>query len=473
MPNKNAGINGILEKVLQKITPSKSEHREIENIMKKVLNKTEEIIKPLKLSHTIAGSFMRNTYMLDKKEFDVFIMFPESYSREKLEKMGLKIGEKIVKSLKGKYIIAYAEHPYVRAKINGYEVDIVPCYKIKDPSKIKSAVDRTPFHNEWLKKHLSPRLTSEVRLLKQFLKANGIYGSDTKTEGFSGYLCELLIVRYKYFNKLLEAASKWKAGEVFIDLENYYKPQERGKVAKNKFKGQPLIVIDPVDPKRNVASALSPANFVKFVNLCRDFLEKPSMSFFFKKVKIDYKKLEKSLNSRETQFLAVVFKKPNIIPDILYPQLRKTAKRIKNILEEYEFSVLGFDVWTNGNCIILLELEVWKLPNIRKLIGPPIFSKKHSQEFINKYKNHGRIWIENDCYVAEIERKFTQADEKIRHSLSVSLKVLKQKGIASYIAESIHKHGFKLLNNKQIISLAKKNEDFACFLWEYLKRRFF
>ena len=129
MPNKNAKIDRILEKVLQKIIPNKTEHREIENIMKKVTSKTEKIIEPFKLSYTIAGSFIRNTYMLDKKEFDIFIMFPESYSREKLEKMGLKIGEKIVKSLKGKYIIAYAEHPYVRARINGYEVDIVPCYK--------------------------------------------------------------------------------------------------------------------------------------------------------------------------------------------------------------------------------------------------------------------------------------------------------------------------------------------------------
>lgn len=473
MPNKNAKIDRILEKVLQKIIPNKTEHREIENIMKKVTSKTEKIIEPFKLSYTIAGSFIRNTYMLDKKEFDIFIMFPESYSREKLEKMGLKIGEKIVKSLKGKYIIAYAEHPYVRARINGYEVDIVPCYKIKDPSKIKSAVDRTPFHNEWLKKHLSPRLTSEVRLLKQFLKANDIYGSDTKTEGFSGYLCELLIVKYKYFNKLLEAASKWRAGDVFIDLENYYKPNERKKVAKTRFKGQPLIVIDPVDPKRNVASALSPANFVKFVNLCREFLKKPSTSFFFKKTKIDYKKLENLLNSRETQFLAVVFKKPNIIPDILYPQLRKTAKRLKNILEEYEFEVMGFDVWSNSDCAVLLELKIWKLPKVRKLTGPPIFSKKHSQEFINKYKGRGRIWIENDHYVAEVERKFTLADEKIKHSLSVGVKTLKQKGIASYIAESIHKHGFKVLNNKQIIKLAKKNEGFAQFLWKYLKREFF
>jgi len=62
-------------------------------------------------------------------------------------------------------VIAYAEHPYVRAQITHkteskpaekivYDVDIVPCYAVKKATEIKSAVDRTPFHNKWLEKNL-------------------------------------------------------------------------------------------------------------------------------------------------------------------------------------------------------------------------------------------------------------------------------------------------------------------------------
>ncbi len=37
----------------------------------------------------------------------------------------------------------YASHPYVTGYIEGYYVDFVPCYNIKDSEELKSAVDRT------------------------------------------------------------------------------------------------------------------------------------------------------------------------------------------------------------------------------------------------------------------------------------------------------------------------------------------
>ena len=96
------------------------------------------------------------------------------------------------------YEIRYAEHPYVHGIVKGVEVDVVPCYRLKDASRIKSAVDRTPFHHEWLKDRIKGK-ENEVRLLKGFLKANGLYGAEYKVRGFSGYLCELLIMFYGSF----------------------------------------------------------------------------------------------------------------------------------------------------------------------------------------------------------------------------------------------------------------------------------
>ncbi len=455
----------ILQQVLKKITPSEQEKQAVHSVIEDVLAETKRIIKPHGLSVVLAGSFTRNTWLSHKKEFDIFIQFPVDTEREKLEKMGLELGKKIVKSFKGAHVVAYAEHPYSRCKIRGYDVDIVPCYKVESAEKIKSAVDRTPFHNQYLSKNLHPHQSADVRLLKTFCKVNGLYGSDLKTQGFSGYLCELLVIKYDSFKNLLAQASGWLPGQAFIDLAGKYSG------SKKEFWNQPLVVIDPVDPKRNVAAALSPAVFVKFVNLCKQFLEKPSENFFFKKQKkIKNAEIYKKIKSRGTLFLGIKFSRPNEVDDIVYPQLRKTAKRLSDILKEYEFACIGSAAYADKkSCMIIFELEVWSLPNIRRIPGPPVFAIKNAQEFVNKYKNLGRVWVEEDRWVAETKRPFKEAEKKLVDSLSESAKILKAKGIASYMADSIAK-GFKVLGSTQLLKSA--DQDLLKTIKNYLEENF-
>jgi tRNA nucleotidyltransferase (CCA-adding enzyme) len=465
--------NGVLKQVLRKITPTPKERKDLEAVIDRAVGVTEKIIKPLALRHTLAGSFTRDTWMPDKKEFEIFILFPEDYPRERLEKMGLEIGKEIVRALKGSCRVAYAEHPYTRAKILGYDVDIVPCYKVSSASRIKSAVDRTPFHNKWISGHLPEKLSSDVRLLKQFTKAMGIYGSDARTLGLSGYLCELLIIHYGSFQKFVQSASIWEAGRIFIDLETHHKA---GKVPKNlreRFRDQPLVVIDPVDPKRNVAAAFSTENFMKLVKASRDFLRNPAEGFFFRRPeKPSIRHLQELLKPRQTRLLALSFRRPDVIDDVWWPQLRRTALRLKDILEEYEFLVMGYDVWSEekGQGIILLEMEVWKLPSIRRIIGPPVFIEDRSQEFLKKYKPLGKTWVESNRWVAEVKRQWQEADKKLKDSLSDPLKGLKAKGISSYIAKSVSGKKFRILKEKEILNLAKKSRDFGLFLKHYLEK---
>ncbi|MBI4163652.1 MAG: CCA tRNA nucleotidyltransferase [Candidatus Aenigmarchaeota archaeon] len=465
-------LDSVIQTVLKKITPSEEENKKIHGIIEDVLAQTKKIIKPHDLSVVLAGSFTRDTWLAHKKEFDLFIQFPENTTREKLEKLGLEVGKKIAESLKGSYLIAYAEHPYVRSKIHGYDVDIVPCYKVASAEKIKSAVDRTPFHNEYLSKNLKKTQSAEVRLLKQLCKANGLYGSDLKTQGFSGYLCELLTIEYGNFKNLVVSASKWLPGQVFIDLGKKYSGD------KKEFSGQPLIIIDPVDPKRNVAAALSPSRFMKFIDVCKELAFKPSISLFYKKEAVEKSKLENNLKKRETLFVGIKFKRPledggnsqPIVDDIIYPQLRKTAKRVVDILQEYEFVCNDNWVWCNQqDCIMLIELSVWKLPSIRKVVGPPIFTVKHSEEFLKKYKS-GRVWVEGDRWCAEVKRQFILAEDKIKDTLSESSTTLKSKGIASHMADSLAK-GFKLLSTKEILNY--KDKDLLSAVKEYLEHEDF
>jgi len=340
-------------------------------------------------------------------------------------------------------------------------------------------VDRTPFHNRWISRNLSKKLSGEVRLLKRFAKALGVYGSDTRVQGFSGYLCELLIVRYGSFEALVREAAGWEPGKVFIDVQNHHK----GKLPdglKKKFEGQPMVVIDPVDRNRNVAAAFSPANFARFILACESFMKKPSIGFFFPAPrKADLNKIRKTMLSRGSKFIMVKFQRPDVIDDVLWPQLRRTAKRLKDIMLEYDFLVLDWAVHSDFSGVgepakglssyIMLELGVWKLPRIRKVTGPPVFIRPRAAEFRKKYQKLGKVWVEDDRLVAEVKREWLDAVEKLRDSLSDPLKDLKAKGIASHVAESVAR-GFRLVEDDAILRSCSKDSNLALFMSEYLER---
>ena len=180
-----------------------------------------------------------------------------------LETEGLALARSIAASFTDQFHEKYAEHPYINATIDDVDVDLVPCYNVDSATRIQSAVDRTPFHTRYITDKING-LIDDVLLLKQFTKAGGIYGSDQMTEGFSGYLCELLVLHYGGFTPLIQAAASWRPG-IVIDIENH---------AAKKFE-EPLVVIDPVDPKRNVAAAVSLDRMAGFVELARGYEEKP------------------------------------------------------------------------------------------------------------------------------------------------------------------------------------------------------
>lgn len=470
--NSSMGIQKLLQKVLKRISPSKEERRKMREIAEKVLELVRNEMVKLGGEAILAGSFVRDTWLKGKKEFDVFMLFPESSSVEELREKGIEIGTTVVKKMGGSYRIEYAQHPYVRAEIEGINVDIVPCFKIKDTSKLKSAVDRTPFHVEYLGKKMKEHQRNDVRLLKQFLKANGLYGADSKTQGFSGFVCELLVIHYGSFLKVLENVKEWRPGEI-IDIEGYY--EDKKKVRK-MFKNDILIIIDPTDRKRNAAAAVSAFNFFKFKKIAKDFLENPSEEWFFERRKKSMRKreLERILEQRGTNVIVIAFSPPRVVEDILWPQLRKFSERMKNILEErrYEFKVLGKGEYADEQlAAVLLEMEVWKLPNIQKRIGPKVFDLDDSRRFLKKYKEDAVAgpYVEKDRWVVEVERRFREAKQKIIHSLSVDEEILKAKGIPRYIANQIAKK-FEVLEGMEIYKLVKKNKGFGAFLREYFEK---
>jgi tRNA nucleotidyltransferase (CCA-adding enzyme) len=466
-------LSKLLNEVYKKIKPTKEQEKKLKSISKKALKLTNKLSRRYKAKAILAGSITRDTWLPEKMEFDIFVLFPESTTRKALEKNGLQVGKSVISRLNGTFEIAYAEHPYVSGNVEGVDIDIVPCYAVKSAEAIKSAVDRTPFHVKYIEKHLKINQSKEVRLLKQFLKSHEIYGADAKTEGISGYVSELLIIYYKNFLNCLKAATKWLPGEV-IDVEGFYKKAEYNKLRK-EFHGSTLILIDPVDKQRNATAALSAKNFFKFTNAARQFLKEPKEEDFFKKQlqPITEQELAKALEERGTDILVVKFIPPKVVADVLWPQLRRFTERLQSILEEtkYEFKVLNKDAFTDEKFMAasVFEMEVDRLPLVQKMFGPPVFDLDDSKRFLEKHAND-ITYVEENRWVAEVKREFLTAKAKLEDSLKQPLDILLAKGIPNHIAERIV-HGFDVLNDKEsIMKVVERNADFGIFLRKFFEK---
>jgi len=465
----------VLKTVLRKIKPKKAEEKKLKRLAEKALKVTKEIAAKSDARPMLVGSLTRNTWLPDKFEFDIFILFPPDLKREQLEKKGLEIGKAVIKRLRGKYRIEYAEHPYVSGKVRGVDIDIVPCYEIESADKLKSSVDRTPFHVRYIEKHLPLEKSDDVRLLKQLCKSNGIYGADAKTNGFSGYVCELLIIKYGSFLSTIKAAAEWNAGKI-IDIEEFYDKKDYFNLLRKQFKDQTLILIDPIDKKRNAAAAVSADSLYTLKKAAKQFLKKPDKrQFFERKYKpISRGELMRAKKLRGTELILIKFKPPKVVPDILWPQLRRFVSRIEAILKENEFVVLRKGVYTNEKtfAIVLLEMNISKLPSVQKRIGPKVFDWDDSQRFLDKYIKMALTgpFVENNFWAVETKRKFLTAQDKLKDSLKDNVKILKAKGIPSHIAKQIAKKYEMFSEPKKIMKLVKRDKDFGIFLRKYFEK---
>jgi tRNA nucleotidyltransferase (CCA-adding enzyme) len=432
--------------VLRRIKPSAREEADMRRFGETLLSiSSMSGAKPM-----LCGSVEKGTWLSEKNEIDLFLLFDTSVPKKQLEVDGLAMARKIINAVGGTYVIAYAEHPYLRGKVGKRDVDIVPCYDVKDADKIISAVDRTPHHVKFVKANL--KNPDDVRLLKQFCRSNGCYGADLKTLGFSGYICELLIIKYGSFPSLIADASKWRAGHAVS-----FGAETRG------FRS-PLVVVDPVDRSRNVGAAVSAESFYKFVRACREFVKKPSMGLFFKKgpKPCTSGEIARTIKSRGTCWHVIKFRSPDVLEDILYPQLRKCVSSIEKILGQGGFRVLRSGFLCDGSCTLVFEMEICQIPTIFKNVGPDIYSR-HADQFLSHYKDKG-VFIEGENWVVEASREFTSSKDLLSSFLKLSVKDLLGKGVPSKIAPVIK--GRKLLS----ISEAAKSKEFRAYLREWFNK---
>ncbi len=309
----------------------------------------------------VAGSAARGTFLSDRLDIDLFLLFPPELSRERLKDEGLAIGREVLENPE----MRYAEHPYLRGKFEGFAVDAVPGFAIADPSHPLSPVDRTPFHQEYLAARETPELVSQVRLAKQFLRGLGIYGSEARTEGLSGYLVELLVLRFGSFRGLCRAARAWR---IPADLA------EPGKEPPRLPEEVALVLADPVDPHRNVASALSRRNLGILIVGAGAYLDRPSEAWFELRVPAPLDRAEalRQVAERDTHVAIVGLPRPELVDDTLYPQVRKAERAIADEIARSGFEVLGSaSAADSDRVVVALEVAQVLRSAVHLRSGPP------------------------------------------------------------------------------------------------------
>ncbi len=411
--NNIMNANNIINDVLGKIKPVPAELQRMQEVADRIISLVDRTAAGMGLtdvSGMLVGSAARGTWISGEHDLDIFISFPEDTLEQDLKTVGPNIARQVAIDADNSEE-RYAEHPYIHAVFDDFKVDLVPCFRVASAAKIKSAVDRTPFHNLFILDRIEG-LEDEVLLLKQFMKGAGVYGSDLRTGGFSGYLAELLVVHYGSFMEVLQAANSWKPG-ITIDIIEH----------QNRQHNDPLVVVDPTDPARNVAAALTLDMFAGFIDRARQYLYLPAMEMFFPgmRVMLSDSEFYNITTRRGTDLLAVVFDKPDVVDDVLYPQLFMLHNSITDLLSRHKFSVLNGDVWAgDGEAAVVLEMEVSCLPPVKKHAGPPVWEGAHAGNFKQKYlqdKGLSRVYIENGRYVVDVPRPYTDPVELIKSEL--------------------------------------------------------
>lgn len=361
----------------------------------------------------LVGSVAKGTNLAGA-DIDLFIRFDQNYGRKEMESLGLEIGHKTLANGKEKY----AEHPYVTGFIDDVKIDIVPCFRIGVGQKKISSVDRTPLHTEFVRKNLTKEGIFQVQLLKVFAKSIGVYGSEVTISGFSGYICELLIIRYGTFEDVLKIFSQGR-GRFLLG-----EPEDVG-----KFKDH-VVIIDPVDRDRNAAAAISVESLSKMRVASKLYLKDWDNSFF----SLEPQKRKANRTDRGTAIRIFSVPRPDYTDDVVFPQALKMLNAISSVLEQGGFEPLDGDAEVKDKVRVLIECRRDTPPEFITHQGPPADSD-NVIDFINRWRGKDVLrgpYIRGERLYVDLKGTRKSIEESVRENI-MSLNI--GKGLNRYREE--------------------------------------
>jgi tRNA nucleotidyltransferase (CCA-adding enzyme) len=419
---KDDEIDQITSTVLDFIQPSNRDVQKVKSIEKEIKDEIKNYKIPQIVDVKTGGSFAKDTNLKKDMDVDIFILIDKNVNEQDFERIALDVGFKALK--KYNPITRYSEHPYVEGFANidssnkeQIRLNIVPCYNVEKGSW-KSAADRSQYHTEYMKKMLKSDQKNQVRILKSFLKGIEIYGAELSTAGFSGYVTEVLVLKYGNFKNVIKNIAVLKKKGEIISIDDISNEQ-----IYEKFQS-PIIIIDPIDPNRNLGTAISPESLSRLIFGARTFLSNPSINFFNINKKKNMKNYENEIENVEkllTNILVLEFKYRTRSPDIIWGQLKKLTKSIARQFNDNEFTTIKNECYidnTNSAKVIFL-LNFIKLSPFVEKSGPSIFMEKEVIQFVKKNKEKSTIlWIREDMKLSCLrKRRIIDAIQFLDHSI--------------------------------------------------------
>ena len=420
--------NEILKKAKEVAIPTNQERKKVDIIANQVfslVNNEAEKQKSVVSVH-FGGSYAKETWTRGKIDIDIFVKFKTTTSEKNFEKLGRKIGFDSLKKFKP--YVRYSEHPFVEANIDGIGVNVVPCYDVKK-DHWKSAADRSTFHTEFMSEKLTGLMKDDIRILKSFLEINGMYGAEIAKQGFSGYVCEVLVYYLGSFENVLKKIANLQNNEMIGE-------------SPRKFESS-IVIIDPIDRNRNLGAAISIKNVTNFILISRNFLKKNSISYF--KEKSTKRKISKELVKN---ILVINFKYKKRSDDIIYGQIKRATSSIESQMNKEGFNVLRNDAiaYEENKASLLFLLESTSISKNEIRTGPEVFSSEFSRKFIDVNSKKSKLmWTNKDGKLQSLQ---TRRYENAKSFLNDLIKNhIGESGIPKGLRAEF-KTGFKITSGK-------------------------
>lgn len=392
----------IFENAMKNIKPEQQVFKEADETISEINSLLRK--NNIKAECVAGGSYAKGTILKNDFDIDLFIRFDYDYKDKDISGM-LK---KALDPLKLKQI--HGSRDYFQIRKNKLLFEIIPVLKIENYKQAANVTDMSPLHVGYARSHFQnkPGLADQVRLAKQFCKSAGIYGAESYIRGFSGHVVDLLIIYYGSFEQLLMQASVW-GSRVIIDIENHLKnPLEQLNKAKTQ---SPLIIVDPVQPDRNAAAAVSREKLDILKKKAKQFLNLPSQDFFIVK-KIDIKAVKARAKNGKDWLVTLKAKPLEGNEDVVGTKVLKCFEHIEKQLKKNDFKILEYNwEFEPDQSLLYYIIKKEKLSDKITLCGPPVREKRDAARFRQKHK---KIVFKNNRLYAEEKRKYQSPEQLLK-----------------------------------------------------------
>ncbi|MHC1591925.1 MAG: nucleotidyltransferase domain-containing protein, partial [Candidatus Helarchaeales archaeon] len=419
--------NEIKKAVLKHVDPDEKEKKTIQNVIKELKEALEKQGSRLGMQdyriEAQGSTGEKQTFLRGSSDIDLFVILDkkhvEEYLRLEKKQRKSKIHDFLTQLVQEWFFpalqnlgcddihVSYAEHPYISARKDKFEIDVVGCFHLTQEYILKhgiiTAVDRTPLHTQLIKSSLNQDQINDVKILKSFFQACRAYGDRAAIGqmGFTGFSAEILIYHFKTLENVFNNFERLQDNPI-----DFFSRSKKELKRIPAFKKATLIMIDPIDPRRNLAASISERSY-QFVNYkIKQFFKSPSEKFFIFK---PLKPIPENQLPDYPSTLVLEFKE--VVSGVHYTEIRDKlysfGRRLVNHLKEEptrepRFGEVIFEIYfEEPNYAMILACKKSTLEKMYFHKGPEMNNADNVKKFLKKYP---RACLKNGFYWVEIER---------------------------------------------------------------------